>query len=128
MHYNSKEPYIVDPHTAVGLTAATIVAPSKCVRPALSPNYNSQINLISTYSPPQTVQIILSTAHPAKFAEAVIQAIPLTTSFDFDRDVLPAEFRGLLRRKKSVINVDKPDIGLVRSVIENELLKAAVKQ
>lgn len=42
MHYNSREPYIVDPHTAVGLTAATIVAPYKCVYLALNPNYNSQ--------------------------------------------------------------------------------------
>jgi threonine synthase len=64
------------------------------------------------------VQVVLSTAHPAKFSEAVSQAIPDSAQFNFDRDVLPEEFRGLLSKEKRVIDVDGPDVNLVKAVIE----------
>lgn len=39
-------------------------------------------------------------------------------SFDFARDVLPDEFKGLLEKERRVINVDAADVGLVKDVIE----------
>ena len=73
-------------------------------------------------SPPSTHQIILSTAHPAKFSEAVTRALSALPSshsnFDFEKDVLPDEFRGLLEKEKRVIEVERPDVGLVKAVIE----------
>ncbi|KAH9160491.1 hypothetical protein EDB89DRAFT_1813720, partial [Lactarius sanguifluus] len=68
--------YIADPHTAVGLSVARILA---------------------TKNTPCIVQVILSTAHPAKFSEAVTKALATSQSFIFERDVLPQEFRGLGR-------------------------------
>lgn len=102
-HYQDETtPYIADPHTAVGLAAARRIAPS---------------------NDPTTIQIVLSTAHPAKFSEAVSQALSPVSTFNFDRDVLPDEFKGLLEREKRVIDVERPDIGLVKEVIERFVSK-----
>ena len=67
------------------------------------------------------MQIVLSTAHPAKFSEAVSRALALLPAFDFKRDVLPAEFEGLLGREKRVIEVKNPDIELVKQVIDTHV-------
>ncbi|CDO74827.1 hypothetical protein BN946_scf184353.g8 [Trametes cinnabarina] len=96
-YFKSEAHYIADPHTAVGLCAARRVAPQ---------------------NPPQTRQIVLSTAHPAKFSEAVTRALQGSPSFDFQRDVLPPEFKGLLERERRVINVEAPQVDLVKQVIE----------
>ncbi|KAH9034915.1 tryptophan synthase beta subunit-like PLP-dependent enzyme [Lactarius hengduanensis] len=91
--------YIADPHTAVGLSVARILA---------------------TKNTPSVVQVILSTAHPAKFSEAVTKALATSQSFDFERDVLPQEFRGLLEKERRVIDVDEPSEELVKKVIESK--------
>ncbi|KAI0672307.1 tryptophan synthase beta subunit-like PLP-dependent enzyme [Trametes maxima] len=96
-YFNSNAHYIADPHTAVGLRAARVVA---------------------SQNPPQVRQIILSTAHPAKFSEAVTRALQGASSFDFERDVLPSEFKGLLERERRVIDVEAPKVDLVKKVIE----------
>ncbi|KAL4251004.1 threonine synthase family protein [Abortiporus biennis] len=96
-YFNAEPSYIADPHTAVGLTAA---------------------NIVSSTNPPSTVQIVLSTAHPAKFSEAVTRALSGSTNFDFERDVLPEEFKGLLEKKRNVIDVEAPKVELVKEVIE----------
>ena len=67
---------------------------------------------------PSVVQIVLSTAHPAKFSEAVTRALSDQQSFDFERDVLPQEFRGLLEKERNVIDVDESNQELVKKVIE----------
>jgi threonine synthase len=64
-------------------------------------------------SPPSVVQVVLSTAHPAKFSEAVTNALSTSQGFDFERDVLPQEFRGLLEKERRFVNVDEPK-GLVK--------------
>ena len=69
-------------------------------------------------SPPNTIQITLSTAHPAKFAEAVARALSNKPSFNFEQDVLPVEFRGLLEKERRVIDVERADVELVKGVIE----------
>lgn len=75
-------------------------------------------------SPPQTRQIVLSTAHPAKFSEAVTRALQNAPSFDFERDVLPQEFKGLLERERRVIDVEAAQIDLVKKVIEKYAVPA----
>jgi threonine synthase len=61
---------------------------------------------------------VLSTAHPAKFSEAVTRALDSSPHFNFERDVLPEEFRGLLEKEKRVIVVENPDVELVKATIE----------
>ena len=94
-------PYIVDPHTAVGLSAAA--------RLHRKPR---------SYTTQHHPQVVLSTAHPAKFSEAVTRALNDESQFDFERDVLPEEFKGLLERKRNVIDVEAAEVDLVKNVIE----------
>lgn len=61
---------------------------------------------------------MLSTAHPAKFSEAVTRALQSEPSFDFEQNILPDEFKGLLKKERRVIDVEGNDIALVKSVIE----------
>ncbi|CAL1709902.1 unnamed protein product [Somion occarium] len=96
-YFKSEPSYVADPHTAVGLSAAQRLA----------------VN-----NPPSTLQVVLSTAHPAKFAEAVTQALQNEPNFNFERDLLPEEFRGLLDRKRNVIDVEAAEVDLVKRVIE----------
>jgi threonine synthase len=42
-------------------------------------------------------------------------------AFNFDRDVLPEEFRGLLQKERRVIDVDAADVDLVKNVIESKV-------
>jgi threonine synthase len=95
--YFNEEKYVADPHTAVGLAAARIVA---------------------AHNSPKTYQIVLSTAHPAKFSEAAAQALAQNADFNFERDVLPQEFEGLLEKERRVVDVERPDIVLVKEVID----------
>jgi threonine synthase len=76
---------------------------------------------LSSFSSASTVQIVLSTAHPAKFSEAVSCALAGSPAFDFERDVLPAEFKGLLEREKRVIYVKEPSVDLVKQVINTHV-------
>jgi threonine synthase len=96
-YFESKPSYVADPHTAVGLSAARLIA--------------DQV-------PSSGIQVVLSTAHPAKFSEAVAQALQSFSTFDFERDILPEEFKGLLEKEKRVIDVPAAEVDLVKSVIE----------
>jgi threonine synthase len=62
--------------------------------------------------------VVLSTAHPAKFSEAVTRALQHSSKFNFEHDVLPVEFKGLLEKERRVIDVDAPQVELVKEVIE----------
>ena len=64
--------------------------------------------------------MVLSTAHPAKFSEAVTKALSTSRDFDFEREVLPQEFRGLLEMERRVVDVDEPSKELVK-VIESKV-------
>ena len=72
---------------------------------------------MSLNSPPDTVQVVLSTAHPAKFSEAVTRALQSAPSFNFEKDVLPEEFRGLLEKERRVVEVQN-DVEAIKGVIE----------
>ncbi|EJU01349.1 tryptophan synthase beta subunit-like PLP-dependent enzyme [Dacryopinax primogenitus] len=93
-------PYIADPHTAVGLTAVDLLPQD-----------------------PQLVRIVLSTAHPAKFSDAVEKALSGHKCFNFETQVLPEEFKGLLQKPRRVIDVPAADIELVKQVIDREVEK-----
>lgn len=101
-YFEARPSYVADPHTAVGLAAARLIAGE--IAPSSS-----------------AIQIALSTAHPAKFSEAVVQALHSHSNFDFERDVLPQEFKGLLDKEKRVIDVPAPQVELVKKVIEERV-------
>ncbi|TKA52604.1 hypothetical protein B0A53_04614 [Rhodotorula sp. CCFEE 5036] len=103
-YYTKKDEYgsyVVDPHTAVGLAVA---------------------NKVAKTNPPNIIQIILSTAAPAKFSDAVSKALENETDFDFERDALPVEFKGLLDLPRRVIDV-KNDREQVKQVIRDNVDK-----
>lgn len=68
--------YVVDPHTAVGVHAALVMQKA------------DRINTEKV--------VVLSTAHPAKFSEAVTKALDSESSFNFENDVLPEEFKKMM--------------------------------
>lgn len=84
IYTSSRTKEIVDPHTAVGIHAALALPKQE-----------------------DTVTVTLATAHPAKFSNAVDMALSefATQGYNFERDVLPVEFRGLLDAKKRVTMV-----------------------
>lgn len=78
-YYNGLD-YVLDPHSAVGVTAAERSAGRNGWAP----------------------HVALSTAHPAKFAGAVELALKGEEGFSFEEKVLPAELRGIEEREKRV--------------------------
>ena len=92
--------YVADPHTAVALSAAKRIAASNAAN---------------------VRQIVLSTAHPAKFSDAVTRALSSVSAFNFDRDVLPDEFKGLLELPRRVTDVEAPQPELVKEAMERAL-------
>lgn len=81
----SRTKYVLDPHTAVGVAAALISITG------------SGVNVI---------HVSLSTAHPAKFSGAVESALKSESDFNFEEQVLPAEFKDLVHKEKRVKFVD----------------------
>ncbi|KAF9078441.1 tryptophan synthase beta subunit-like PLP-dependent enzyme [Rhodocollybia butyracea] len=99
-HFLGTPSYVVDPHTAVGLSAAARMA---------------------QHNPLSYNQIILSTAHPAKFSEAVSTALEDSPQFNFESQIMPEEFKGLLQKERRVVDVESADIELVKRVIEDRV-------
>ncbi|RYP02154.1 hypothetical protein DL764_005949 [Monosporascus ibericus] len=83
--FYNKTGYILDPHSAVGVTAAT-----RSMQRAES----------------DVPHISLSTAHPAKFAGAVELALKDKDGFNFEKEVLPQEFIGLEEKPKRVTDIE----------------------
>ncbi|KAJ9293080.1 hypothetical protein DTO271G3_8215 [Paecilomyces variotii] len=93
--------YILDPHSAVGVTAA--------------------LRSLQR-SGPTIPHISLSTAHPAKFAGAVELALKDKEGFNFEKEVLPEEFIGLDKKEKRVIAVEN-DWQAVRELVKEQVEK-----
>ncbi|KAF9530596.1 tryptophan synthase beta subunit-like PLP-dependent enzyme [Crepidotus variabilis] len=104
--YFEEEHYVADPHTAIGLATAEVIA-----------SKNSS----------KTYQVVLSTAHPAKFSEAVSKALERHSGFNFEKDVLPEEFVGLLEKERKVIDVERADANLVKEVVERFVEKGTAE-
>ncbi|ORY93238.1 threonine synthase [Syncephalastrum racemosum] len=101
-----QDAYVLDPHTAVGVTAAERLAEAR---------------QLTAHPQGQHLLVCLATAHPAKFSEAVEAALKSAPGFDFQKDVLPTEFHGLLDKERRVVPVERVDPQLIKDVIEREL-------
>lgn len=99
--YRAEKSYILDPHSAIGVAAS--------------------LRSIDRATPGETHHISLSTAHPAKFANAVDVALKGESGFSFE-SVLPQEFVGLEQKERRVRNVPR-GTGWegIRAIIEQEV-------
>lgn len=91
--------YILDPHSAVGV-AASLRSVARAGK--------------------ETPHVSLSTAHPAKFANAVDKALTGAEGYDFEAKVLPAEFVGMEQKEKRVAFVEN-DWKVVREVVKKQV-------
>lgn len=96
---NLSKGYILDPHSSVGVTAA-----------------------LRRLDTSESVYIALSTAHPAKFSDAVDQALKGLEGYNFERDVLPQEFKDFANKEKKKL-FSKADVNEVEKIIVEELAK-----
>ena len=107
---SGKPGYILDPHSAIGIAAS-----------------NRSMARTST---DDTHHISLATAHPAKFASAVQLALNGLDGFNFEEDVLPKEFEGLMEKERR-LQVVANSSGLeemrvlIRKGVESEVNVAA---
>ncbi|KOH52595.1 THR4p Threonine synthase [Saccharomyces cerevisiae] len=95
--------YILDPHTAVGVCATE--------------------RLIAKDNDKSIQYISLSTAHPAKFADAVNNALSGFPNYSLKRMFLPEELKKLSTLKKKLKFIERADVELVKNAIEEELAK-----
>lgn len=100
------EKYVLDPHSAVGVTAS--VRNIQRDRDADSFKFH---------------YISLSTAHPAKFSEVVNNALGDIEGYSFEKDVLPDELKELSTKEKKLLFIDEPSLAKVKAAIVGELLK-----
>lgn len=91
--------YILDPHSAVGVTVA-----------------KRFIERINSHIP----HISMSTAHPAKFSQAVKLALQDEHDFDFEKSVLPPELDRLAHMEKRVATVEN-SWETVREIIKGQV-------
>ncbi|KAI0389328.1 tryptophan synthase beta subunit-like PLP-dependent enzyme [Xylariaceae sp. FL0594] len=101
----SRTKYVLDPHSAVGVAAAT-----------------RSIGRADAGIP----HISLCTAHPAKFAATVEAALRNNEGFDFEEQVLPGEFKDLLHKERRVTFVEnswEKVRDIVGKQVEADLLK-----
>lgn len=97
--YKSLQPgYVADPHTAVGIHAAL---QERAERKSSAP------------------LVVLATAHPAKFSEAVSLALSNESGFNFDHEVLPEEFKIMMKSESKKIFAEKNSLEEVKNIIIN---------
>lgn len=101
--------YILDPHSAVGV-AASLRSMERAA------GENKEIPHIS-----------LSTAHPAKFANAVDKALTGAEGYDFEEKVLPPQFVGMDKREKRVAFVEN-DWEVVRELVKKQVEEELVAE
>ena len=97
--YYKQTKYILDPHTAVGVTVA-----------------KRSIDQTGSHLP----YISMSTAHPAKFSQAVELALKEQEGFDFEKSVLPPELARLADLEKRVTAVEN-SWETVREIIKKQV-------
>ena len=97
--------YILDPHTAIGVATA-----------------KRSIDRTSSHM----FYISMSTAHPAKFSQAVKLALKDEHGFEFEKSVLPPELARLAQMEKRVITVEN-SLETVREIIKEANFKRLEK-
>ncbi len=98
--------YVIDPHTSVGVTSSL-----------------RRIAQDAEKGTKDVAYISLSTAHPAKFADAVNDSLSSVEGYSFEESVLPDELKLLSTKERKIKLVEKADLELVKSVIVEELEK-----
>lgn len=98
--------YILDPHSSVAVFGALSV-----------------INKAKAEKIADHHTIALSTAHPAKFSDAVDLALKGQEGYSFEDDVLPQEFKELPGREKKNLYADKAELSAIKAIIVEELEK-----
>ena len=93
--------YILDPHSAVGVTGA-----------------RRSISRTSSHIP----HISMSTAHPANFSQAVKLALKDEYNFNFEKSTLPPELDRLAQMEKRFITVEN-SFKTVREIIKRQVLE-----
>ncbi|KAJ2783140.1 threonine synthase [Coemansia interrupta] len=107
-YYTRKDqpPYLLDPHTAVGVYVAE----------SLHPKIEA-LEKERAAGPLHT--ICLSTAHPAKFSEAVLKAVNEDgTQLDFG-SILPPPFVGLLEKPRRCLQCDNSADAVAQLIVDN---------
>lgn len=92
--------YVADPHTAVGIHAALEERKNNTSKGSL---------------------VVLSTAHPAKFSEAVSLALQNEPGFNFDEEVLPEEFKKMMAAETKKIFAKSNTIEEIKSIVIDQL-------
>ncbi|KAH3668854.1 hypothetical protein OGAPHI_002609 [Ogataea philodendri] len=100
---NTSNNYILDPHTAVGVTTS--------------------LRKIASDKDSNTKYISLSTAHPAKFSSVVNQALSGFSEYSFEKSVLPEELKKLASLPLKIKLVDNAELKTIESIIVEELAK-----
>lgn len=93
--------YVLDPHSAVGVAVA-----------------KRSMGRVSSQIP----HIAMSTAHPAKFAEAVKLALKHENNFNFEKKVLPLELSRLTEMEKRVLTVES-SWERVKEIVKEQVTK-----
>lgn len=99
VYHNHPDKYVLDPHTAVGVTTTYRHIERDAAR-GQSAKY-----------------ISLSTAHPAKFAEVVNLSLEGVDGYSFEKDVLPDELRALSAKEKRLNLIDEASVEKVKNAI-----------
>ena len=98
---HSSTPYVLDPHSAISVTAAVRLAKA-------SPNFH---------------YVALSTAHPAKFSNAVEKALSREKGFKFN-EIFPSQLSELDGLPRRVVHVQRKDgIDGIRKIIKEQVEK-----
>ena len=93
------EGYILDPHSAIGVTAALrLLDPDSAI--------GATAALRSPKAAPRIHNVALATAHPAKFSSAVELALKDEKDFRFEA-LLPQEFVGMDQLPKRITHVKR---------------------
>ncbi|KAJ2725426.1 threonine synthase [Coemansia sp. Benny D115] len=101
--YRAQHQYVLDPHTAVGIYVAEQLRP--------------EIRALGDVE--STPTVCLSTAHPAKFSEAVLKAMDEDgQKLDFE-SILPEAFVGLLDKPRRCHTCDNSADAVAQLIVEN---------
>lgn len=95
--------YILDPHSAVAVNAA--------------------LHKKKEDDSKDSHYVALSTAHPAKFAEAVNKALDGLEGYSFEKDVLPEEFKVMMKSNTKKIMAPSTTKADIKKIIIEELQK-----
>jgi threonine synthase len=95
--------YILDPHSAVAVTGA--------------------LRIIEKDQDPSNQYVALSTAHPAKFAEAVDLALKGIPGYSFENDVLPEQFKEMATKESKKLFAEDTNLDTLKNIIIEQLSK-----